>query len=462
MRSTFVSIFALFAASCGVQTPDEAPLEQLDQSIIDRIPIMMDAYDVDGLAVVAVSGEQTLLAEGYGVTLEGTAFKPDTSCPVYSATKVFTSLTFASLVEAGAFDVNSTLSEYLTDAPEEWASIPFWRLLNHTSGIPMIVNKPIFQEFASDPKVGNPDIYQFVRSLPLDYAPGEFSRYRQSGYGIAEMILSEQTGQSWPELVAEHLNLPANATRTVHADMENVSRDTPMLASAGGYQTTSNDMALIFKSLNRGEIVSPEFLEAWLYDEIYDFDSYSLGSVLIEVDDVQTIGHSGGGRANIRFAPSKSVGIMICTDDRSNNNIAIDLANMLMREIATDGPSLMPIQTELLTRLDEDAEEFIAFYETEKSRSPRNFEFSNIEGTLNQIGYQFLGNGRTEDAIGIFRLNTTEYPSSPNTYDSLGEALFTAERYEEALQNYRKVLELRPGDDNAVKMIEKINASQVE
>jgi len=158
MRFYISFVFALLLFGCGEQTPDETQLESLDQAVLDRLPVMMDAYDVDGMVVVAVSGQRTLLSKGYGVTLDGKPYTSDTPCPIYSATKVLTSLTFASLVEDGEFDVNARLGDQLPDAPEAWADIPFWRLLNHTSGIPMIVNKPEFQTLAADPSVGNDDI----------------------------------------------------------------------------------------------------------------------------------------------------------------------------------------------------------------------------------------------------------------------------------------------------------------
>lgn len=448
----------LLCVACS-QSPDTSTSTELNQSVVDRLPAMMEAYGVEGMTVVAVSGQDTILSIGYGKTKDGEPFTADTFCPIYSATKVFTSLTIASLVEDGKFNVNTTLGEYLTDVPDDWASIPFWRLLNHSSGITMIVNKPIFSELAENPKSGNVDIYNIVRKLPLDYKPGEHSRYRQSGYAIAEMILADKFDADWPDLVAQHVTGPANVSRTVYADMHNGDRSSPLLSSAGGFQTTSHDMAKIFKTLNRGEIVSPSFLEGWLYEEDYNFDSYSLGSVLVDVDDIRTLGHSGGGRANLRFSPEKGVGIMVCTDDTSNNNIMHDVANMLMREIAIGESTLMPVQTLLHELRGQTATTIIASYETAKLDSPQTYNFTGTENTFNQIGYGLLADGKTNQAIEIFRLNTREHPLSSNAYDSLGEALLAVKNFEESLKSYKKVLELDPGNKNAAVMIEKIEST---
>ena len=45
------------------------------------------------------------------------------------------------------------------------------------------------------------------------------------------------------------------------------------------------------------------------------------------------------------------------------------------------------------------------------------------EGSLNNLGYQLLGTGKMAEAIQAFELNIKLYPTSPNVYDSLGEAL---------------------------------------
>ena len=44
------------------------------------------------------------------------------------------------------------------------------------------------------------------------------------------------------------------------------------------------------------------------------------------------------------------------------------------------------------------------------------------ENLINQLGYQFLGRGNSEEAIAVFKANVERYPESANVYDSLAEA----------------------------------------
>lgn len=78
------------------------------------------------------------------------------------------------------------------------------------------------------------------------------------------------------------------------------------------------------------------------------------------------------------------------------------------------------------------------------------------EHKLNVYGYQLLGKNETAKAIEIFKLNVQLYPTSFNTYDSLGEAYMAAEDWEPAIKNYQKSLDLNPKNDNGRKMLEQI------
>lgn len=76
------------------------------------------------------------------------------------------------------------------------------------------------------------------------------------------------------------------------------------------------------------------------------------------------------------------------------------------------------------------------------------------EGTLNNLGYKMLAEDKFQDAIRIFKLNVEIHPDYANGYDSLGEAYMKAGENESAVRNYKKSLELDPGNDNARKMLD--------
>lgn len=73
---------------------------------------------------------------------------------------------------------------------------------------------------------------------------------------------------------------------------------------------------------------------------------------------------------------------------------------------------------------------------------------------LNVVGYNFVEDGKIKDALDIFELAMTLYPESVNTYDSYGETLIKAGKFEKGLNIYTKGYELakKTGNENAAYM----------
>jgi predicted alpha/beta superfamily hydrolase len=68
------------------------------------------------------------------------------------------------------------------------------------------------------------------------------------------------------------------------------------------------------------------------------------------------------------------------------------------------------------------------------------------ENLINQIGYQYLFEGKSDDAIATFKTNVERYPGSANVYDSLAEAYERSGRMELAEPLYEKARTL--GEQN--------------
>ncbi len=83
-------------------------------------------------------------------------------------------------------------------------------------------------------------------------------------------------------------------------------------------------------------------------------------------------------------------------------------------------------------------------------------EFTMGSRELNTYGYKLLRSNQIKEAMFVFELNIKMYPYKANVYDSLGEAYYTLNKFEKALENYDKVLKLNPNNKNALAMIEKI------
>ena len=73
------------------------------------------------------------------------------------------------------------------------------------------------------------------------------------------------------------------------------------------------------------------------------------------------------------------------------------------------------------------------------------------ENLINQMGYQFLADGKPEEAIAVFKANIERYPASANVYDSLAEAYEREGKIDLAAPLYDKarILGQQNNDPNA-------------
>ena len=68
-----------------------------------------------------------------------------------------------------------------------------------------------------------------------------------------------------------------------------------------------------------------------------------------------------------------------------------------------------------------------------------------------------MGEKKLKESINVFRLNVLAFPKSANAYDSLGEAYLESGDKKAAIENYKKSLELDPGNENAREVLKKLS-----
>ena len=83
------------------------------------------------------------------------------------------------------------------------------------------------------------------------------------------------------------------------------------------------------------------------------------------------------------------------------------------------------------------------------------------EQLINQMGYQSLFGGRSDDAIAIFKTNVERYPDSANVYDSLAEAYERSGRLELAAPLYDKAQTLGQRNQDPNLAVYKANFERV-
>jgi tetratricopeptide (TPR) repeat protein len=79
------------------------------------------------------------------------------------------------------------------------------------------------------------------------------------------------------------------------------------------------------------------------------------------------------------------------------------------------------------------------------------------ENELNSLGYALWGNKKIILAEEVFKTNTLLFPSGWNTYDSYGELLIANGKKQEAIQMYKKSVELNPENENGINVLKKLS-----
>lgn len=186
-------------------------------------------------------------------------------------------------------------------------------------------------------------------------------------------------------------------------------------------------------------------------------NGYALGWPTAARPEHRAVGPTGGGRAALFIYPDDDLTVVILTNllGAAPEFFIDEVAGYFIPDMrASTGfglpPAMKAIHQELLKR------GFDHTLELVNEAKKKDAQMKLPEDEVNLWGYRLLEQGRPKDAIEIFKLNVSLYPTSANTYDSLAEAYEVAGDRALAIKNYRRSLELNPKNKNAVDHLERL------
>jgi tetratricopeptide (TPR) repeat protein len=164
-------------------------------------------------------------------------------------------------------------------------------------------------------------------------------------------------------------------------------------------------------------------------------------------------GSTGGYRAFIERRLKDRITIIMLTNKGNSRRIEI---NDAIVNILNDKPySLpkLPISEKMYNTIKERGINVaLNMYDSLKAANDTTYDFA--ESELNTLGYQLVSETKFNDAIAIFKLNTTSYPKSSNAFDSLGDAYVAVRDKDDAIKSYQTAIDL---DKNNLESIRKLN-----
>ncbi|MBK9982458.1 MAG: serine hydrolase [Saprospiraceae bacterium] len=395
-----------------------------------------------------------------------------------SISKVFTATLLADMIIKGQLSVDDPIEIFLPISVHvptyEGKHITLGNLSDHTSSLPRMPDNfdpadPLnpYADYTVD------QMYSFLSSYTLTRPIGSQYEYSNLAVGLLGHILSLKAGVSYEDLLTRTVTAPLHMDETRitlsgemkknlaigHTmGMEVPNWDLPTLAGAGAIRSSVSDM-LKFLSVQMGITASPlskaiELTHQPRHDKA-NGNSVGLGWHIAPGGEHEIIWHNGatGGYTTfIGFCNDTKTGVAVFTNSSENvDDIGFHLLNP-ERELKSVKPGIIKKLKEIIEKdgADKLTEKFMAL----KQKNADEYEIS--ENDINTLGYYYLSLKKNEPALALFSINVMEYPNSANAYDSYAEALMKNGDNELAIKNYKKSLELNPGNSNAVEMLEKM------
>lgn len=304
---------------------------------VDPLVEQLLAEDLAVGLVVGVFKDGQTQVLGYGETekRQGVAPDGDTIYEIGSASKVFTGVLLADLVQRGRVKLDDPMQKYLSEPAKSQlknsSRITFEHLATHASGLPSI------PENAQPADVMNPyadytykQLFAFLKDHQLRRAPGEYE-YSNLGMGLLGVLIAGREKASYEQLMVERITIPCGMVDT-RVTLSNEQRqrlappydaalqatknwDFPTLAGAGGIRSTTNDM-LKFIAANLANDDKP-LTKALQFSHQKRHalpDGQAIGLAWhIEADGVTRWhnGMTGGYSSWVAVAPGRNVGVVV-------------------------------------------------------------------------------------------------------------------------------------------------------
>lgn len=472
LKNLFFLFLVGILLNCQAQT-------SLSEEVIDNINLRIENGNNTGI-VIGIIDKDGARYHSFGVKSLKTNEPLDENSvfEIGSISKTFTGLLLADMVLKGKLKLDDPLQSLLPvglNAPtRNGASISLVNMANHTSSLPRMPDN-FNPSNPANPYIdySEEQLFDFLNSYELTRDIG--SRYEYSNYavGLLGHLLALKNNTTYEDLmvavIADPLGMDNTRVKFSDEMLTNLAMghrgriqvenwDLTTLAGAGAIRSTAVDM-IKYVAANMGiektnlypamqlahknsrtEGAEPIVGLGW-HTQILDGDSI-----------IWHNGGTGGYRTFAGFTEDGKAGVVVLSNSSTG---ADDLGIHLLHPKA----QLNKIKPSIGAKMQEviDSEGVSAALETYKElrKNPADiYDFS--ENQLNDLGYYYLAKQELEKALAVFKLNVENYPESSNVYDSYGEAFLEQGNNEKAIENYKKSVEINPGNQGGLKKLKEL------
>ena len=239
------------------------------------------------------------------------------------------------LVQQGKVEIDAPVSRYLPDLPPAWQAVTIAQLLNHTSGLPDVLNQATGKLVGPQPD-DNDAAWKAVQALPMDFQPGQRFRYNQTNYVLLAQLIERQSGQPFVEFIQRGQFDVASMPHSGFGDAKDVVRNktTSYFLAGKAYRNVIEDFPVFMRAgaginSNVGELAnwlvalqSGRLLEAGSVARLWQPGIFTdgkpapwaLGWPAIRRDGHRAVAGIGGARSAFYVYPNDDLAIIILTN----------------------------------------------------------------------------------------------------------------------------------------------------
>jgi len=470
--------------------------------------------EISGSVLVAENGKVLYQRSfGYADAQHKIPNTANTLFQVASVSKLFTAIAVLQLYERKKLNLTDRFIKYFPDFP--YPDVTIKQVLSNTSGIPDVgdVFVPLWK-LNKDTIFTLQDIIPALKSqqLPLGFKSGEGWDYSNTNYNLLALLVEKVSGEKYAGYLSKNIFIPAGMKSTFQKasgtnpyahpnvaynyawpfissmtparvdsfainDYKVHYRTWPSEGDANIY-TSASDLAAFNQALfngrllkqktfdlvfspstrNNGKKIILQGLESeigvlgdfyWGYGNRIDVDS-TLGKIVWES------GGLPGCRANMIQNLTKHQ-LLIWLDNKESpsamDNIfgALNIVNGRTAAVKKAKQQAAARYARSLISEGEDA----AFAKL-MTMAPDTTNFSLTQNEMNDLGYEFVNDGKMDLALQAFRAAVYVFPNSDNLFNSYGEILAKSGKKEAAIIMYKRSLLLNPKNGDSKKAIEQL------